>query len=722
MNPSRLARAAGLALLLVFAVLYLYTLDDGLRLGELQGGDLITHQYAQVQARFSNAPGYPLFTMGGWAWFHIGRLLLGPAYNPIQILSSYSTLWALVALALLYALCLSVTQDDDAPAGNWPVALVVTAFFGLTYFFWYYAVTTEQYTSSVAWTLAAVFLAFRWERTRLDGYLLGLALLMGVGLAHQVTILAILPPLLWFVLSAEPGLLRRGRLVAAAVLLALLPLLSYSFVYIRGAQHPEWRGVGQWSSTWEWFRSFISTRQGRGELTWSLRPFFTREFPSLTWGEMTWPGLIAGLVGIAAMGRRRAVMLYATVVIYLAFCWIDRLGNWYQVIMPLYALLALGLAAGAHWLMRRSGRRWVSAGVLILLIALAAYRGVVSYPKADQSDRSDDDGLKPGWAILADDPPPGAAILATQDEAVSLNYLTEIWGQRPDLRAIDSRMARDLLPREPIAVTRAALPIVPTEVDPSAHYTALGPTLAWATIDPSNGIPPNLLPWSHAFGDQLQLLGGRMSTNAVGEQVITLDWQALRPTTHDWSVSVRLSQAGQDVGQQDRTNPVNGAYPTTRWAPGEVISDAYGFTLPEDVTPDQLTVIVYRRDETGAFVNLDVARFPLSPRIIKPASTKQKPQAPAQSVGAGYPRPRGISRRCSQAPEATVAARLNYTTSLLRSTTIDTVAVSPPPKRSVTSWRPSDLIGCSISTLRLSIRSPVLLVSASATSWLVIEP
>jgi hypothetical protein len=619
-TPSRLARAAGLILVLVFAALYLYTLDDGLRLGELQGGDLITHQYAQVQARFSNAPGYPLYTMGGWLWFHTGRLLFGPAHNPIPILSSYSTLWALIALALLYALCLLVTTDEEAPAGNWPLALVVTAFFGLTYFFWYYAVTTEQYTSSVAWTLAAVLLAFRWERARYeragsrrshhDGYLLGLALLMGVGLSHQITVLAILPPLLWFVLSHEPGLLRRGRLVAAAVLLALLPLLSYAFVFMRGAQHPEWRGAGQWASTWEWFLSFISTRQGRSELTWSLSPFFTAEFPSLTWGEMTWPGLLAGFAGLAAAGRRRAIMLYATIAIYLVFCWVDRLGNWYQVIMPVYALLAVGLAAGAHWLVRRARRRSVSAGVLILLVALAAYRGVISYPKADQSGNADDDALRPGRAILADNPPPGAAILATQDEAASLNYLTEIWGQRPDLRPIDSQAAKNLLPHEPIAATRTALPIIGVEVDPSAHYTALGPNLAWVRTSPSTETPANLLPWTNTFGDQLQLLGGRVDTNALGQSVVTLAWQALRAPDRDWSVSVRLSRAGEEISQQDRTNPVNGAYPTTRWTAGEVVSDAYGFDLPDGVAPDQLTVILYRRDDSGAFVNLDVARFP----------------------------------------------------------------------------------------------------------------
>ena len=77
MNHRRLARWAGLVLVLAASLLYLATLDNGLRPGELEGGDLITHQYAQVQARPSNAPGYPLYTLGGWAWFHGVRSLLG---------------------------------------------------------------------------------------------------------------------------------------------------------------------------------------------------------------------------------------------------------------------------------------------------------------------------------------------------------------------------------------------------------------------------------------------------------------------------------------------------------------------------------------------------------------------------------------------------------------------------------------------------------------------
>ena len=47
---------AGVLVLSIALTLYLCTLDNGVRLEELKGGDLITHQYAQVQARPSNAP------------------------------------------------------------------------------------------------------------------------------------------------------------------------------------------------------------------------------------------------------------------------------------------------------------------------------------------------------------------------------------------------------------------------------------------------------------------------------------------------------------------------------------------------------------------------------------------------------------------------------------------------------------------------------------------
>ncbi|OUC04981.1 hypothetical protein RY27_30055, partial [Litorilinea aerophila] len=244
------AHWASRILLAIALLLYLATLDNGFQPYELRGGDLITHQYAQVQARPSNAPGYPLYTMGGWLWFHGLRQVfrwLGVTHpNPIPILSSYSTLWALLALWLLYRTGCHLTRSPDRPGGNWPLAWLVAGFYGVTYFFWYYATTTEQYTSAIAQTLAIVYVYLRWrEAPEPDNrFLYLLALLSGLSLAHMLTVAFIVPPLVAVMLWQAPGLLRRIRPLAGTVLAALLPLLSYAYVYLRGAARPEWWGEG----------------------------------------------------------------------------------------------------------------------------------------------------------------------------------------------------------------------------------------------------------------------------------------------------------------------------------------------------------------------------------------------------------------------------------------------------------------------------------------------
>ena len=158
----------------------------------------------------------------------------------------------------------------------------------------------------------------------------------------MVTVALIVPPLLWFILSRRPACCG-GRLVAGAVGLALLPLLSYAFIYVRGAQHPEWRGAGQWPSTWAWFLDFVSTRQGRDELTWSLQPLWTPNIPTgLARADLG--RCEGGLVGLALLGRRRGIFLGTTLLLYALLAFVDRQGNWYQVIMPAYPLLIASFA------------------------------------------------------------------------------------------------------------------------------------------------------------------------------------------------------------------------------------------------------------------------------------------------------------------------------------------------------------------------------------------
>jgi hypothetical protein len=634
MSNQRLSRWAGLVLVLAASILYLATLDNGLRPVELAGGDLITHQYAQVQGRPSNAPGYPLYTMGGWLWFHGLRSLLGSAANPTAILSAYSTLWALLALWLLYHLLLELTR-------NWVIAFLLGAFYAVSYFFWYYAVSTEQYASAVAQTLAIVWLALRWDAAQDradqanaskpagDGLLLALALLSGLALAHMVTVAVIVPPLLWFILSRRPGLLRRGRLVAAAVGLALLPLLSYAFIYLRGAQHPQWRGAGQWPNTTAWFLDFVSTSQGRDELTWSLQPLWTDGFPSIVWQELTWVVLLGGLAGLVLLGRRRGIFLGSTLLLYALLAFVDRLGNWYQVIMPAYPLLLASFAVAVQALWQRlagsgrpAGQRMALLALLAAgLVALVAVRFERSWPETNLRDRQDDTALLPGQAILADAPEPDAAVFGVVDEILSLRYLTDIWGQRPDVATVSSQEARALLAdsQRAVYVTNSAAPLIWQEISPTAHLSSAGQTLIRVSAEPATTLPPDARLLSLPAGDGLALLGLTAQQPTSGQPwPVRLFWRAHDTIAYDWSVSVRptvgdqlLAQPEGGIVQQDLAYPVHGAYPTSRWLPGEVVADDYLFTLPPGPAPDGLQVVIYRSLPDGGFENLAVLDVPL---------------------------------------------------------------------------------------------------------------
>ncbi|MEZ4634190.1 MAG: DUF2723 domain-containing protein [Caldilineaceae bacterium] len=472
-RPISLPTLAGIVLLITTAILYFATLDTGLLPRELQGGDLITHQYAQVQARPSNAPGYPLYTMGGWLWFHAWRTVTGwlgnPTPNPIPILSSYSTLWALAALWLLYVILLRLSRSKRQPDGHWPLAWGISAFFGVTYFFWYYATTTEQYSSAVAQTLAIVYFYLRrrqelpHDQPRADRLLLLLAFLSGISLAHMVTVAMIVPPLVIAILWAEPSLLRRPRMILGAVTAAALPLLGYIYVYVRGTAHPEWWGAGAWTTGNEWFWQFVLTAQGQDELSWGLQPgapFFGNGFPELIWQALSVPVLVLGLIGIAFLPRwasrhnadkavdgRFVFLLYGALTLYLILVWVDRFGNWFQVILPAYPLILLGLLPVGLWIEEWTARvrPVLAATPLILLVVAVAWRVDASLPAADSRNRPEDTALvRP--ALLLDQPLPcGHGALRRNRRRAGAALPDRHLGIRPDLRVVSSPQAGALL-------------------------------------------------------------------------------------------------------------------------------------------------------------------------------------------------------------------------------------------------------------------------------------
>jgi len=612
--------------LLAAAVLYLLTLDNGLRPDELTGGDLITHQYAQVEARPSNAPGYPLYTVGGWLWFRVGRLGLGQLLNPIQILSLYSALWGLASLLMLYLILRQ--RLDLLPS----IAAALTAFYAVTYFFWYYSVTTEQYTSAVFQTLLLIWLALGWDARPSPRLLLAMAFVSGTMLANMLTTLFILPPLLWFILfrrsTADSQLLirhylRRPRLMGRAVGLALLPPLSYAYVYMRGAQHPEWRGRGEWASTWDWFVQFMTIQQGRDELAPGLRldNFFTAEFPALMWQELTLVVFIGGLAGLALLRRRQAIFLYSTLLIYFAFCWGYRFGNWFQVIIPAYPIFVMGLGAALQRLrqsrlLKKFPEPALTTLLTLALIGLIAYRFNLSLPRANQHNRPDDTGLQPGWAILADAPPTPAIIAGTFAERVALQYLGIVWDAAPGIYPTDiSPGSGEILPppktpaAAPLFITRQAAAMAPTIFEQTPLFPqAAGEQLIALETTPRKTMPGAARQVDIDFGSALVLQGWETVSRSPGQWLVTLYWQAAAPPGYDFTISVRPVRQGQLIHADGEPvmmdhQPVWGFYPTSRWQTGEFVRDAYTLSLPDDSPPDAFQVVVYRATASG-FENL----------------------------------------------------------------------------------------------------------------------
>ncbi len=646
MTDRRLRYGVGGLILIAAALIYLITLDNGLRPEELVGGDLITHQYAQVEARPSNAPGYPLYTMGGWLWFRLGKMLLGWALNPIQVLSLYSTLWGLASLLVLYLILLELSDRQ------WPIAALLTLFYGTTFFFWYYSVTTEQYSSALFQTLLVIWLAFKWDEQPHPSTLLWLALVTGTMAANMVTTLFILPPLLWFILfkrDKAPGgtgqyvlisFLRNPALIFRAVGLVLLPLLSYAYVYIRGAQHPEWRGDGTWETTGAWFIQFLTIQQGRDELAPGLtfQNFFTAEFPALMWQELTWLVFIGGLLGLAFLGRRRAIFLYSTLLIYFFFSWGYRFGNWFQVIIPAYPIFVIGFGVGIRSAVARlAGRGSVEAPIrkrdrrlspvrpviLLFLTGLVIYRFTGNWAEANQRNRPEDTGLDPGWLILADQPQRPAIISGTFAERVALQYLKGVWGVASGLYPTEagqfdppSQVTVDDIRRY---VTRGATAADPEALRMGESYPqAAGEQLIGLWSVPRRELPPAARPAAVDFGDRVRLVGweqietgNRLPPEVAGRLSpanwqLALYWQTSAPIPVDYTISVRPLQGGRPIitgGEaiiQDH-QPVWGVYPTGRWQPGEIVRDVYALSLP--TPPEAVQIVVYRTTE-GGFENL----------------------------------------------------------------------------------------------------------------------
>ncbi len=97
------------------------------------------------------------------------------------------------------------------------------------------------------------------------------------------------------------------------------------------------------------------------------------------------------------------------------------------------------------------------------------------------------------------------------------------------------------------------------------------------------------------LGDQITLLGYDIAQTTVHDSqplTVTLYWTTQAPVPADYTVFVHLAAPAGPPYAQDDTQPQGGAYPTSFWDVGEVITDVHTLSIPTGLSPGEYHLLV----------------------------------------------------------------------------------------------------------------------------------
>jgi hypothetical protein len=437
-NTSKL-RDAHIAFLIGFGVflIYLKTLCPTIYTDDC--GEITT---AVATGGVMHPPGYPLYSLVGWLFVH-----LIPLGEPAWRLGILSGLAAAVSVALTFTLCRRLG------AGRLWSACGALAF-AFSYTLWQQATKVETYALNAAFVAMLLNHAILYSQTGRRALLLSMAAIGGLALTNHLTILWLVPAVLWialptlFAVESRPW---RGLAAATGICFAMLTLYGYEILAAR--THP---GGQVWGDPSNWTRFYLQITGARYHdyfSNLSAVQMAYRDFvfvPSWLWRNLGCACALslAGLVVLwRGAGKRFAQGLLIALTGYLicnTIYGIDNIFEYYTpIVLILATLAAVGTDRAALWLTSKStpdGQRRLQA-----LFATCALVGLIGVPFGLNwrlCDRSHQLFVR----TLAQDTlsplPQNAVLVVSGDNRIfPLWYLQDVLGIRRDVLILP----RDLL-------------------------------------------------------------------------------------------------------------------------------------------------------------------------------------------------------------------------------------------------------------------------------------
>lgn len=619
-RPSRQKHLAALAAVVIAGLAYASTLMITVN-GSDSDFSLDTGEFQVALPLWGTVhhTGYPLYMLLGSPFVAVLRLAGLP---PAAGASVYSAAWALLAVygvaRILYWL-----QPDF-----W-LALLGAVTVGLTESMWIHASIAEVYSLSLALLVAVLGLTLRLLEGWSDrlGWLL--AFIGGLGVAHH-RLVAVALPAVGIVLL--PGWLRSGQRPAVTKWL-LVSCVCFALGFLPYLDLPlrVWLG-----STWNYGRpdtwaGFWYIFFGTEVKDWQ-KPVFDlatnlinlRDIGLVLAGELTWPGLAAAVLGLAAALWRRATrpqgrLLLGMAAALVVFSAVTRKAVLLQAdLMPVAVCLLLGLALGWKALTLRwpSARRWSPILALWPAALFLQNRPAVLAVTRDPA------GVN--YIELFEkhlEAPEGSVVMAPWGwRYFALAYARRVENRLREWTIVDHRADFAALTRVTgRAYTAADTFFIFTASDfwaprlGGAHLNSAGPGLVEIDRQP---IPRSAGSGLVELGDGLALVDLRVGPpDEAGNVDVSVWWTATARPSHDYSTFVHVSDAeaisssADVIAQSDHAAPVYALYPTTLWSPGELVRDDHSLSLPGDRPARLIVVGLYRRDEAGGFLNLGSVEF-----------------------------------------------------------------------------------------------------------------